>query len=378
MFDEADSAAFSPNSKPGQVCATCHDCRPLYEEAVSPTHEALVLRPGSAQFFDAFIQRNPGFRFPAEVSSEFVVLDAKLRRVRRIAGLYARAFLEIETLGVAIPFPGVAAFAANVVHNELDFAINEYATTFLRQIEHENRVMNKLVLPLNRLMLSPTGLPAATLKGMIRDIIYGNLLVFVEVFPIYTFCIKHFRRFGVPRTEDKISAFETCLRNFIQWWDKKNFGAGDDAFQIDGVQRILIDRAGRFGDGIIAGLRGDKLESALAIMENEQIHTLQEYMYDRIDWAWSPLLSGPYDFDDPFHMGAYMRDIALTFAADLKRRDIPVQYILPWTGGNVTEIADRIPFTEAGVRRFIELYYGGQRDYMHREEIALRGYSNAS
>lgn len=71
-------------------------------------------------------------------------------------------------------------------------------------------------------------------------------------------------------------------------------------------------------------------------------------------------------------------DIALRFAAHLKRRDLPAQSILPRTCRHVTEVAERLAFKEAGARRFIALSYDSQRDYMRREEIALWGYANAS
>ena len=59
-------------------------------------------------------------------------------------------------------------------------------------------------------------------------------------------------------------------RKDVTWWNENNFGSGDAAFvNQNRKQRIEIDRDGLFGDGIIAGLRGDRDGSALKIMENE-------------------------------------------------------------------------------------------------------------
>lgn len=140
----------------------------------------------------------------------------------------------------------------------------------------------------------------------------------------------------------------------------------------------LTDREGFFRAGIISGLRGDRNASALSVMENEQRFTLQDYMDDRVDWGWSDRMAGSWDIVDRFYLGAFLRDIALVFAARLPTVIADSRYIVPWTGGNVTEVADRLAFTRSGVERFIDLYYGNERDYMAREMTVIRSFARVS
>jgi len=379
MVTAEASTPFSPTAAPEADCEFCHDCRPLFEQSVTATHDALTLQPSGAIYIDEAEERMPGFRFPDTVKSEFTVLGAKLRRVKRIAGLYGQAFLQIEALGVQIPFPGAAAFAANVVHAELDWAVREYASVQLDEMEYDGNIAMRLLMGLSMRTISAVSLAEPQLRAMIRDIVYGNLVVFVEVFPIYTFCIKHFEQFGAPRSEANIAAFDTCLESFITWWDDNNFGSGDGTFihPRRGSEGIQIDRNRLFKAGILAGLRGDRRTSAMEIMENEQRFTLQEYMYDRIDWGWNPRLSGGWDLDDPFYVGAYLRDIALTFAADPTSQSLDPKFRILWTGGNVTEVGDRLVFTTQGIDKFIEFCYGSDRGHMMREISVIRSFANA-
>lgn len=389
MADGSSEIQFSETSAPEQICAHCHECRPLYELSVAPAHKALVLSGGQGDTLIDELERG-GYTVPDHLQNEIHVLMAKLSRVKRIAGLYAQAFHRIEQLGVAIPFPGVAAFAANVVHNELGRAIGGHLALNMDQMDYGRNWYEKImhIFPgLGGLQSGPEWFVERVVSGLVRDITYGNLLVFVEVFPIYTFCIKHFERFGIPRGQEAIGEFDQCLQKFIEWWDKNNFGSGDDEFTIKNEQtgkeeqRIRIDRAGLFREGIIFGLRGDRLDSALSIMENEQRYTLQEYMYDRIDWGWPELFKGGFEIDDPFYGSFYVASlffgpVALVFAEDLQRQDIEQKYKVPWTGGNVTEVDDRLVFTEAGVKRFDSLYYGSDRDYMRGEISKLRRHAH--
>lgn len=89
-------------------------------------------------------------------------------------------------------------------------------------------------------------------------------------------------------------------------------------------------------------------------------------------------MAGSWDIDDRFYLGAFLRNIALVFAARLPTVIADSRYIVLWTGGNVTEVADRLVFTRSGVERFIDLYYGNERDYMAREMTVIRSFARVS
>ncbi|PTX55463.1 hypothetical protein C8N43_0101 [Litoreibacter ponti] len=341
-----------PQAPPSTECENCHDCIPFYEPTAARVIRALQLPVDDGVTADLG-ERYPMLRYinplPArQIRSYYAQLD----RIARISGLYAAGFRWLESLGVQIPFVGAAAFASNVVRWEVADLVHGYGNTVYEQ---ERRGMNT------------TGrhdLNAIT--GVMNKLIAGNAVVFVEIFAIFDFCVRHFRRFGRPRTEAEIAEFETCLGNFIMWWDEVQ--PGNRMFRQ--MRDIQVDRDGLIKDGIIASLRaetGDARRAASTdmILYNEQNYTLQEYMYDLIDSD----IFGIIPFD-PAEIGLLVRGYraAAKFSYE-KDAQVADRFIVAYDrSGWLTEAADRYPYTIEVVSQFDRLYFdGGDRRYLGAE-----------
>ncbi|WP_394196064.1 hypothetical protein [Litoreibacter albidus] len=386
---------FSETTEVGQVACNCHDCRELFEEATSPMHDVLAMPANEdlLRWLDNDViglfpaDMRVGIAFPEDLRHDAVVYGSKLVRIRRIAAHHGLAFRRLDGFGVTIPFLGVAAFAANVVYHETKRAIQGY---LLARLVNANPQLELALIPFPYLFVLYTAgrrVGESVATRMVDRIIYGNLLVFIEVYPIFNYCIDHFRAFDVPRGS-AIEEFRECLTEFRNWWRESNLGAGDD-YVIDsetGTRRMPVDQDGTVVDGIIMCLQGKNLLGAIEVARNEQMHTLQEFMYDRIDlglfpapqpdgtFAWFPDWLG--DWDDPFFIATNFLGATLKFAYDPHEPNIPPQFIFPFDEGNVTEAPDRMSFTVKVITAFHYLYLSDDKAYITSEHARIIGHAN--
>lgn len=270
------------------------------------------------------------------VQQKFGRLYAQLDRIKRISGLYAATFKILNQKSVQIPFVGSAAFASNVVRWEVEDLIRQHCT-IVYNIEYQR----------GRSDISPL---ASMMLNTLNKVIAGNAVVFVEIFAIFDFCIRHFQNYGRPYSQEDIRVFEQCLEKFIKWWDRVQ--PGNRLF--NGLDNIKVDRQGLVKEGIVDSLRAqtrdERLEaSTQKILFNEQNFTLQEYMYDNLDW-------GPID---PLEIGLLLRGYraAAKFTYD-RATDVSGRFIVPYDrSGWISEAADRYPYTIQVVTRFDDLWY---------------------
>ena len=345
-----------PQAPPSTACENCHDCIPFYEATASRVIRALQL-PVDDELTADLGDRYPMLRYiNALPAMQIRRYYAQLDRIARISGLYAAGFRWLESLGVQIPFVGAAAFASNVVRWEVADLVHGYGNVVYEQ---ERRGMNT------------TGrhdLNAIT--GVMNKLIAGNAVVFVEIYAIFDFCVRHFKTYGRPRSDAQLAEFEICLENFITWWDAVQ--PGNRMFPQ--LRNIQVDRDGLIKDGIMASLRADSGEarrqaSTGLILYNEQNYTLQEYMYDLIDND----IFGIIPFD-PAEIGLLLRGYraAAKFSYD-KDAQIADRFIVTYDSpGWLTEAGDRYPYTVQVVSRFDELYFeGGDRRYLGAEHSRM-------
>lgn len=332
-----------PQAPPSNACEHCHDCIPFYEDTAMRVIRALQL-PIDAGVTEDLNERYPMLRYiNALPATQIRRYYAQLDRIARISGLYAAGFKWLESLGVQIPFLGAAAFASNVVRWEVADLVHAYSNIVY---EEERRGRNTTG---NHIFNAVT--------DVMNKLIAGNAVVFVEIYAIFDFSIRHFKTYGRPRTDAQLAEFETCLENFITWWDEVQ--PGNRMFRP--LRDIQVDRDGLIKDGIMASLRAESGDARRAastdlILYNEQNYTLQEYMYDLID---NDIL-GVIPFD-PAEIGLLVRGYraAAKFSYD-KDAQVADRFIVTYDrSGWLTEAADRYPYTKTVVSRFDELYFDG-------------------
>ncbi len=371
---------FSETAEVDDPICGCHNCKQLYEASVEELQKVIVTPDNNYMlaWLEDVVRVLDVDLLDISITTrlEAVQLGAKLKRIKRIAALHAEAFADFANFGLANPFQGVAPFAANVVHYECTRAVEGHLVALL--IADNPRLANiiQLRLSLTYPLLAPwlalgRKIGPKTANHLVHHIIYGNLLVFVEVYPIFVFCIKHFRACGVPKGGD-IDTFETCLTDFRDWWRANNFGSMD-AF----APTMKVDRAGFVVDGIIMCLRGEHKEGGISIATNEQDFTLQEYMYDKIDTSSITRINVPFDLDDPFYLATKVFGAVLKFHHDPGSDQIPDKYLLPFPWlGNVTVKEERMEYTRGVLNKFDGYYNGSDRDYLLAEHRKIRSHKN--
>lgn len=283
-------------------------------------------------------------------------------------------------LGVEIPFVGTAAFTSNLVGWEAEL---QFGTVIGLHPDWSNPLQNqdmpKPPFGLGSAMGSMIRMPSFALAWTtINRVFDGNAVVFVEIFAIIDFVIRHIERFGRP-TADKLNEFEDCLKKFVRWWDQVQPGNRS----VPQLSDIRVDRQGLIVQGIMTCLRGDKLAGSWKILENEQRYTLQEYMYDLVDLGYL----------DAMEVGLHtdFKRIASRFTYDLDRNDVPDRYTVPWSAAHlqlpvpglrgilgwswITEYEDRMPYAKKVVQTFSDLYYGdtSDRTYLAGEHSKIEG-----
>lgn len=362
-------AATLPSAPPGEVCAQCHDCRSLYEPIAERIMRVLELqRPWRPPAGAPSIT-------PPTVEMARELLEAKLIRLKRISGLYAESFQALYRLNVRLPFAGTAAFTSNLVGWELE---QQFATTLALHPDWSNPLQNQMV------PRSPFGLGTAAgslvrrptfpvFWQTLQQVFDGNAVVFVEIFAIIDFFIRHLQRYGHPGPSE-LAQFETCLSAFIQWWDEVQ----PSNRKIPEMADIQVDRRGLILQGLMKSLRGEGLGGSLDILENEQHFTLQEYMYDLIDRG----------ILDEMEIGLHSKSmlplwyqVSSRFVYNPGDPEIPERYIVPYQGHGlinwtwITEYDDRIGYARQVVQRFDELFYGSESDrrYLSSGHARLAG-----
>lgn len=345
-----------PNAPPGEICGHCHSCAPLFEDVAARVIRVLQ-RPLPESVQQEVYQKWPRLRYINPLPrAQILGLYADIERIKRISGLYAQAFQILEGLQVSVPFVGTAAFTTNVVSWEVEDFTKSYAKTVLNW---ETRRLNTTGSPLLQNMLKTA-----------KTIIAGNAVVLIEIFAIFDFCIKHFKKFGRPRSEDQLKEFEDCLETFISWWDRVQPGNR----KFPGLDNIKIDRDRLVKEGIIRSLKATSKEKRLEasldfILNNEQNHTLQQYMYDLMDL-------GVIDF---FEIGLVLKGyhVEVKFSFDLYK-SVDERFIITYDGsGWISEAKQRMPFAKKVVTRFDDLYYDDSttRKILRAEHQKLMIYS---
>jgi hypothetical protein len=300
---------------------------------------------------------------PPAVNEASSYLNAKLIRLKRISGLYAQTFQTLEQMGVHIPFVGTAAFTSNLVGWELE---NASGLTLALHPDWSNPMQNQNV------PRSPIGL-GMTLGSLLRrssfpiawttvnQIFDGNAVVFVEVFAIFDFSIRHFKAFGVPHTETALNDFDECLKAFIKWWDQVQPSNKKVSQLVD----IDVDSEGLIHQGIMDSLRAVDSSARLRasttkILKNEQEITLQRYMYDLVDNGMVDemellLMSKGYKVASKF---SYYQNAEIN--EKYYTRHNPISVISGGKGVKInwiTEPKTRLPFAVEVVTKFDNLYY---------------------
>lgn len=375
-FESAwDWAGGLPSAPTGEICESCHNCLILYEDIAERVMRALELQ-GSGHPHSMISMT------PPRVERADELLRSKLARLKRISGLYARSFQKLEMLGVHIPFVGTAAFTSNLVGWEAEL---QFGTILGLHPDWSDPRQNggKRIAPislgfaLGSLIRAPT-FPVAW--STIHRVFDGNAVVFVEIFAIIDFVIRHIERFGKPQGDD-LDEFEDCLRSFVEWWDRVQ----PSHRTVPSMADIRVDRDGLIVQGIMECLRGNSLRGSLRILENEQRYTLQQYMYDLVDLGYL----------DAMEIGLHIdfKRVASRFAYNLYREDIPERYTVPWKPAKlqiplpgrgilgwswITEYDDRMPYAIDVVTKFNDLYYGNASDraYLVGEHAKLSGDAN--
>jgi len=353
----------NPNTLPDNICTECHNCTPDYNSSVLRVHRALQL-PLETNAQVNLQEQFPRLPFIDTLARRSILrYYAQIERIKRISGLYAAAFRDLEQLEVNMPFVGSAAFASNVVRWEMEDMVRLYAILVINMEIGIGGVRHR----------SDTSLVLAGFRDTLNKVIAGNAVVFVEIFAIVDFCISHFRRYGRPRSQEELEQFEECLKQFVQWWDNvqpgnRLFGG---MFSDPPMKDIEVDRRQWIQQGILLSLEAttqDERRSASTdfILNNEQNYTLQEYMYDIIDW-------GPYD---PLEIGLVLRGYraAAKFSYD-KNAEIDERFIVTYDrSGWISEASDRYPYTIDVVSQFDRLWYeSGDQSFLaqqHQRMIA--------
>ena len=349
MHSGWDWASGFPSVPADALAGVCHLCRPLWEASAARAMRGLETRMSDAGIAD-LEAIYPDLRMIHPMArNEVLYLNAQLSRIKRISGLYAGTFKALDRIGVQIPFVGAAAFASNVVRWEVE--------DLIRGLSGQIVLMERSRM---RSDASPFLIP---IRDTLNKVIQGNAVVFVEIFAIFDFCLRHFQKFGVPRSPALITEFDLCLKEFITWWDRVQ-----PAGRAPGLRDIRVDRSGLIREGIIASLRATTSQERISasvdkILFNEQMFTLQEYMYDRIQ-------IGPIDM---MEIGLVLRGYRAAAQFSYTRDPVPDRFIVTFNGpGWLTVAAERYPYTKTVVSRFGELYSSGGADRRALEAAHMR------
>lgn len=335
----------SPNELPDTICAECHNCIPIYNAIAFRVQQALQL-PMEEDVQTRLVEQFPRLQYIDYLAKKSVIrYHAQLERIKRISGLYAASFRDLEQLGVHIPFVGTAAFASNVVRWEIEDMIRLYSILVINMEAGIGGVRHR----------SDTSFVLMNFRNTLDKVIAGNAVVFVEIFAIMDFCVRHIKLYGRPQREQELDEFVQCLREFVQWWDKVQ--PGNRRFKE--LKNIEVDRREWVQQGILLSLKATNSEerrdaSTKYILNNEQNYTLQEYMYDIIDW-------GPYD---PLEIGLVLQGYraAAKFTYE-KNTEVDERFVVTYDrSGWISEASDRYPYTIQVVSRFDELWYESPSD----------------
>ena len=329
-------------------------CADLYEKVLKRVQKAQVI----------LCKGEPAPARPEKYNSK--CNKNKITRMARISGLYAASFNKLEQQGVYIPFVGTAAYASNVVRWNVTEVIS-----ILDIITNQTRGTSWPERPIS--FPSPYFIIFNELKKLIphfNDLVNlvfaGNYLVFMEIFPIVDFTIRYIDRHGNPKTPSEIKKLKTCLDDFVDWWREQvqSFSEVAEFMKSYKEGAFLVDRRGYIREGIALCLVGDSLiGSRDKILRNEQLFTLEEYMWKKI--VEGEKLKGV--FDNAFikelipNASLIIHPTDMQFSYELND-DVDDDFILNFpviTFGDLRSIADketRFPYTQKVVEKFHQLY----------------------
>ena len=112
-----------------------------------------------------------------------------------------------------------------------------------------------------------------TLVGL-RRLIYGNLAIYMDLGAVLHFCQMHEERFGFFR-QNKVEEFIQCFDRFVNHVKDKYAKAHD----VYGPQGTFGSPAQSYLRNGLRGVARNNLEQSLSIIDHEQRHILEDFMY---------------------------------------------------------------------------------------------------
>ncbi len=329
----------------------------------------------------------------------------RLERIKRISGLYAASFFELEKLGIYIPFVGTAAFASNVVRWNVEETMyyldiltgyseeppqssdndEDWSFSFPRMIPLPFPFIPVLLKIYDRevseealkrgydpkdLLVNPDDIQeyvaekvrrkldtiTSDINSILNQVFAGNYLVFMEIFPIIDFTIRYVKETGTPKTQEEIKELRHTLDRFVEYWRSavQPFGEVKELMQqYEGS--FKVDRSQLIREGIELCLSGRSLRGSRdRILYNEQRYTLQDYMWEKMFEGKAPL-----EFVTNTKLAWLDGDMKYSYN---KKDSVPDNFLLEFKGdGSITNPDIRYPFTQKVVQRYDALYSGGKK-----------------
>lgn len=338
---------------PGAVCTQCHECdTSLYSIVFERAAKVLEMRPLAyqTQLLEAF-ENEYQFKITPRLQEITYRNLSRIDRVRRISGMYAKAFHDPNGFAQKIPFVGVAAFGSNTIRWDLELLVKIRIALELVKAgkKKEAQTLLESFGQANEYIMDYWFAHSKIIDGLLEYLFMANAYIYIEIFPIVEFMLRHVDRYGEPRTDQEKQAFLKCVAQFIEWYKGQ-------AVRLTGhiSPKLDIDGEGLILEGIKQALDGNLQESTRNILWNEQKFTLQPHMYDKADNLLHPV--DQFFIDDPVYAGTLVLDVSAKFTY---HQDTVVddKFIVPLQGGNVTNFDERWPYMWQVVNRFMELYY---------------------
>ncbi len=264
---------FSTQRTAGSAGAvSCHrcQCEKLYSRVMSK-----VLRVKNLCSDDA-------------ASCSFENFSAYRRRNKAISADYARIYMSPNGEAKRLKFAGGASLGSTHVGYAMDAALDaldgwgSFAESGQRPdviredgrgLVNDNNFTNLIdIQEIGARLWSNMGYPE-TLIGL-RRLMYGNLAIYMDLGALLHFCQMHEAEFNFFR-DGKVEEFIQCFDHFVAWVKDKH--AADHP--VYGPQGTF----GSYDQGYLRnGLRNlarNNIEGSLTIIDHEQRHILENYMY---------------------------------------------------------------------------------------------------
>ena len=273
--------SFSTTQGAGRTAPlNCHrcQCQKLYDEVMAKVLRVKNMCSGSGN------------------TCEIENFSAQRRRNRAISADYARIYMKTTGEAKRLKFAGGAALGSTHIGFGMDMAAASMASWGTRApagrrpdlvMPDGTRIVNDGKLgdtvdwqELGSRMMTGSrwyrfdGVDFDDTRVGLRRLIYGNLAIYMDLGAVLHFCQMHEERFGFFK-QNKVEEFIECFDHFVNHVKDKYA----QAHEVYGPQGTFGSPRGGY---LRAGLRGvarNNLEQSLSIIDHEQRHILEDFMY---------------------------------------------------------------------------------------------------